>query len=278
MKFFFAALLATLSLSTFAQSYLIMDNGITITIDQGGFAYDFGNYAFPQKITLKGGQYYVEDNNIIATIDQNGALFRKYELMPTKIIGGGTNYFLSDTGELYTIDAQGSVNLVVDEKFKTANAFGGNFFTVMVDPEKKIMDLYTVNSAGKAVKAELGAFRMKDVVSIGGTYFMSNRGVVYTVSNEGIVTPWPSMRVGVLQKKGANFFTDSSGMIYTVTQSGTLIIPALPVNFKLNAVTKLGSNYMLDLSGRLFTVDKDGNIFERIMRDHDFRNARVLSL
>lgn len=278
MKKFFAALLATLSLSAFAQSYLIMDNGIAITIDKSGFAYDFGNYAFPQKITLKGGQFYVEDNSIIATIDDKGMLFRKYEVMPAKILGSGSNYFLSDAGELYTIDVAGNVHLTVDEKFKSANAFGGTYFTVMLDAPSKLMELYTIGMDGKAMKADLGNFKMKDVISLGGTYFMSNRGVIHTVSSDGAVVAWPSIRVGVLQKRGANYFTDSSGMIFTVAENGTLVVPSLPINFKLNSITKLGSNYFLDLSGRLYTVDKDGNIFERIMRDHDFRNARVLSL
>ena len=77
MKSFLLATLATLSLNAFSQSYIIMDNGITVTTDTSGFAYDFGHYAFPQKVTLKGGQYFVEEGGILATIDENGLLFRK---------------------------------------------------------------------------------------------------------------------------------------------------------------------------------------------------------
>ncbi len=278
MKKFMLAILATVSLSAVAQSYIIMDNGITVTIDKAGFAYDVGNYAFPQKITMKGGQFFVEENTVLATVDERGTLYRKYEQMPEKILGRGMNYFISDKGELYTIDSQGGVTMTTDEKLKTANFFGGNYFTVVTDADKKEMDLYTVTATGAVNKAELSNFKMKDVAAYGGTYFMSNRGVVYTISQDGSVIPWPSMRVGVLQKRGGNYFIDSSGSVFTVGMDGTLHLPGIPMNLKLASITKLGSNYFLDLSGRLFVIDHEGNIFERVMKDHDFRNARVISL
>lgn len=279
MKKLLIAALATLSINAFAQSYLIMDNGITITTDKSGFAYDFGIYAFPQKVTMKGGQYFVEENSVLATIDENGNLFRKYEVIPEKVIGKGLNYFLSDAGELYTIDSKGIVTLTVDENLKRAVNFGGNYFTVAHDQGSKMIDLYVVTKDGNYRKVELGeSLKMKDVVAYGGSYFMTNRGLVYTVSTEGAVIPHPTTRVGIMQKRGGNYFTDSSGLFFTVAEDGTLIAPGLPISLKINSMSKLGSNYFLDLSGRLYTVDKDGNVFERMMRDHDFRNARIISL
>lgn len=278
MKKFAFAMLMSFSVSAWAQSYIIMDNGITVTIDKAGFAYDVGDFAFPQKITMKGGQFFVEDNSILATVDEKGNLFRKYEQMPEKILGRGLNYFISDQGELFSIDTQGVLHISADEKFKAANFFGGNYFTVVTDVETKEMDLYTVNSLGVSTKADLATFKMKDVAAYGGTYFMSNRGVVYTISQNGVVTPWPMVRVGVLQKRGGNYFIDSTGSIFTVAQDGTLLLPGIPMNLKLSSMTKLGATYFLDLSGRLFVIDHEGNIFERVMKDHDFRNARIISL
>lgn len=278
MKKYFLAFLATMSLSAFAQSFIIMDNGITITMDRSGFVYDFGNYAFPQKISLKGGNFFVEENGVLATVDEKGALFRKYEVIPEAILGKGLNYFLSEAGELYTINRQGIVTITVNEEFKKATNFGGNFFAVTTDPEKKLMDLYTVNLDGKVIKTEISNFKAKDIVIFGGSYFMTNRGLVYTVTAEGAAVPSYESRVGVIQKRGGNYFIDSSGMFYTINDAGSLIMPALPMNLKLSSITKFGSNYFIDLSGRLFVVDKDGNVFERIMRDHDFRNARIISL
>lgn len=278
MKKIILAALATLSLNAFSQSYIIMENGITLTIDNSGFAYDFGHYAFPQKVILKGGQYFVEEGGILATIDENGLLFRKYELIPEKILGKGINYFLSSEGFLYGIDKKGFVKVTESELYKSAVNFGGNYFTVAKNPEKTELDIYVITADGAAVKAEVPSLKVKDIISFGGTYFMTNRGIVFTVAADGTITPKDDMRVGVLNKKGGNFFTDSSGYFYTVSEKGDLVMPALPITLRVSAILKLGSNYFIDQSGKFFVVDKNGNVFERIMRDHDFRLAKVISL
>lgn len=265
-------------MNAFAQSYLVLDNGIVITTDTAGFAYDFGQFAFPQKITLKGGQYFVEEGGILATVDEKGLLYRKYEVVP-KIKGKGMNYFLSEDGSLYTIDAKGAVAITKDEMYLRTLNFGGNYFTVAQDPEKTVIDLFTVAADGKVVKADLAVLglKMSDVVSFGGSYFMTNRGVVYTVSSTGVVAA-QTMRVGLLTKKGGNYFIDSSNFIYTVAADGSLKMPGLPINLRITSIYKTGSNYFLDLSGKLYIVDKVGNIYEKSMRDHDFRNTRIISI
>jgi hypothetical protein len=278
MKKLLLATLALFSLNSFSQSYIIMDNGITVTTDSSGFAYDFGHYAFPQKVTLKGGQYFVEEGNILATIDENGLLFRKYELIPEKIIGKGINYFLSEEGFLYGIDKKGYVQFSENVLFKRALNFGGNYFTVAADDQGTTVDLYVVTAEGKPVKAQVPSLRVKDIISYGGTYFMNNRGVVFTVTSTGEVVIRDDVRVGLLAKKGGNYFVDSSGFFFTVSERGELRMPALPVSLKVSSIHKLGSTYFVDLSGRLYTVDRDGNVFERSMRDHDFRNAKIISL
>src|SRR5690606_15647509 len=116
------------------------------------------------------------------------------------------------------------------------------------------------------------------IVAFGGSYFMNNRGVVTTVSNEGVLTPRPEVRVGLLVKKGGNYFTDSSNLLFTVSEDGQLLNPGLPLNLKVTNITKLGSNYFLDISGRLFVVDRQGQVFERSVNDVDFRTSRILSL
>lgn len=278
MKKFFLAALTTFSLSAFSQSYLVMDNGIVITTDVSGFAYDFGHYAFPQKITLKGGQYFVEEGNILVTIDENGLLFRKYELIPEKILGEGMNYFISEEGFLYAIDKKGFVKVSESEIYKNAVNFGGNYFTVATNPEKTELDLYTISDAGEVSRAIVPSLKVKDIISFGGTYFMNNRGIVFTVSAEGIVEPMDHMRVGIITKKGGNYFIDSSGYFYTVAATGELLMPGIPLNMKVSSVLKLGTNYFIDQAGAFFVVDKEGNVFERVMRDHDFRLAKIISL
>lgn len=277
MKKLLLAALATLSLNAFSQSYLIMDNGITLTTDTAGFTYDFGHYAFPQKVILRGGQYFVEEGGILATIDENGLFFRKYELIPEKIKGKGINYFLSEEGAMYTVNKQGFVTLTENELYKKAMSFGGRYFTVQAE-EGKDLELYTVDEMGVVAKATVPSLKVKDIISHGGNYFMNNRGVVFSVSSTGAVVPHDDVRVGVIAKKGGNFFVDSSGYFFTVSQSGVLKMPALPMSLKISSIHKVGTNYFIDLSGKLYTVDKEGNVFERVMRDHDFRNAKVISL
>lgn len=277
MKKFLFAVLATLSINCFSQSYLIMENGIIVTTDKDGFAYDIGQFTYPDQVTLKGGQYYVENNNVMVTIDERGGLFRKYEIIPEIVLGKGINYFISSLGELYTVDKQGVVNIISDQNFLRAASFGGNYFTVALDNEKKLMDIYSVTHDGKSVKVET-ELKQKDVVAYGGNYFMTTRGVLYTISGDGLVSPKPEYRVGILLKKGGNYFTDSAGILYTVADDGTLKMPGLPMSLRVGAISKLGSNYFLDISGRLFIVDRFGNIFERTMRDQDLRNAKIISL
>lgn len=277
MKNLLLLVIATLSINAFSQSYVVMDNGITLTTDTSGFAYDFGHYAFPQKIMLKGGQYFVEEGGILATIDENGLLYRKYELIPEKIKGKGINYFMSDEGFLYTIDKKGVVKVTESEMYKNTVNFGGNYFTV-ANADKTLTELYVVTGEGLVVKPEVPSLKIKDVVSFGGTYLMNNRGIVFTIAANGTVTPKDEMRVGVLTKKGGNYFTDSSGLFFTVSEAGDLLMPALPVNMRIPTVQRLGSNYFIDQSGKFFLVDKNGQVFERIFRDHDFRLAKVISL
>lgn len=270
--------LAFLSLSAFAQSYIIMENGITITTDTSGFSYDFGHYAFPQKVTLKGGQYFVEEGGILATVDENGLFFRKYELIPEKIKGKGINYFLSEEGVMYTINKAGYVTMTENEFYRNAINFGGNYFTIDVDPEKKMLDLMVVDNSGAVIKAEVPSLKVNDIISFGGNYFMTNRGIVFAVTASGEVIPHDDMRIGILVKKGGNFFVDSSGYLYTVAADGTLKMPSLPISLRVSSIHKLGSNYFIDLTGKLFVVDKNGDVFERPMRDHDFKNAKIISL
>ncbi len=277
MKFLLLTILITLSVDTFSQSYLIMDNGIVITTDTNGFSYDFGHYAFPQKVTLKGGQYFVEEGNILATIDENGLLFRKYEIIPEKIRGKGINYFISFDGVFYAIDKKGYLKVTESDLYRHALNFGGNYFTVL-NPETNDVELFVVNSEGVVVRPEIPSLKVRDIVSFGGTYFMNNRGIIYTVSSDGQVTQRDEHRVGILQKRGGNFFLDSSGFFYSVTESGELKMPPLPLSMKAGGILKLGSNYFIDQNGKFFIIDKNGFIYEREMRDHDFRLTKIISL
>jgi hypothetical protein len=266
------------SFVAFSQSYLIMENGLVITTDTSGFAYDLGHWAYPNKVTLKGGQYFVEEGNILATIDENGLLFRKYELISEKIKGKGINYFLSEEGVVSMIDKNGLIHHTSSEVFQRAAKFGGNYFSVLSNTEVNFVEIYAVTSDGQIKKAELGTIKMNDIVTYGGIYFMSNRGVVFTVSDNGEVLSQETQRVGLIRKRGGNYFIDSSGLFFSVSHKGELRLPVLPASLRVNSIQRLGSNYFIDQQGRLFVVDKQGEVFERPMRDNDLRLAKIISL
>ncbi len=278
MKLIVIVVLAIFSFNALSQSYLVMENGIIITTDTNGFSYDFGHYTYPNKMTLKGGQYFVEDENILVTIDEEGLLFRKYEHIPNPIRGKGINYFISGEGEVYTFDQKGFLRIFQSESYKQTLNFGGNYFIVSKNAEKTEMELFVVTSEGDVKKAESPSLRIKEIVSFGGNYFMTNRGALFTVTSDGRVVLQNQKRIGVLLKRGGNFFVDYSNILYTVSTQGDLIMPALPASLRVSSILKLGSNYFIDQSGRFFVVDKNGIVAERQMNDHDFRRARIISL
>lgn len=277
MRVIVNSILALLSFNCFSQSYMIMDNGIIITTDKQGFSYDLGHYAYPHKVTLKGGQYFIEEGNILSTIDENGLFFRKYEEIPSKIEGKGINYFISDDGKLYAIDKMGFLKITESEFFKNVLNFGGNYFTVLSEGEEEI-DIFVVTSEGVILKSGISGMKKKDIVSYGGNYFMNNRGVIHTISANGSISVKDNMRVGIIQKRGGNFFIDSAGFFYSVSDDGELKLPMLPLALNVSTIQKYGSNYFIDQTGKLFLINKEGMVFERYMKDHDFRHAKIISL
>ena len=278
MRLLIIFFLSCLSSPAFSQSFGIRENGIILTTDSFGYIYDFGHYTYPQRMSLKGGQYFVEEENILVTIDENGFLYRKYETIPQNIIGKGINYFISQDGFLYSIDNKGALKVSESLEFKEAKNFGGHYFTTASKEGEDLLDLYVVLQDGSVQKSKIGPFKKKEIVSFGGNYFMTNRGFLYTVSKNGQVISHEGERVGLLIKKGGNYFVDSSNLFYTVTEEGILKMPDLPASLKISSILKLGTNYFIDQVGKLFIVDREGNVSEKIMTDYDFKFAKVISL
>lgn len=266
------------ALNGFSQSYLILNNGVTLTTDKAAFVYDFGHFILPYKVNLAGGQFLVEEEKFV-TIDEKGFLYRKTEKAPSKIKGKGNKYLLSDSGTLYTFDAAGFFyKYDKDSALKKAEKFGGNFFTVKPDEKKPLIELFTLNSKGNYFKMNVAGLNPADITTLGGNFFQTKAGVVYTVTKDGLVISKAEVKAGAVKKAGGNFFIDANNALYTITEEGFLLLPILPANLKIASITKLGQNYFLDGEGRLFTVDNTGAIFEREMKSHDLRETKVLSL
>jgi hypothetical protein len=277
MKKFLVAGIMLASMNVFSQSYLILNNGITLTTDNAGFVYDFGHFRVPYKVTLNGGQFLVE-NQKLSTVDTAGFLYEK-SLKVEKVKAKGLNYFINDDNKLFTVDSKGFYYEFDKDKsaFKKVSGMGGNFFTVKPDDKKPLVDLYTINTTGNYFKINTPELNPADITSMGGIYFQTKSGVVHTVSKDGFVYAKPEIKVGAIKKFGGNFMIDSANLLFTVSEEGFLMLPVLPLNIKVADIQKVGANYMLDSEGRIFIVDKEGNLVERTI-NHDLRNSKILSL
>jgi hypothetical protein len=280
MKELIVAGLMLACLNSWAQSYVILSNGITLTTDRAGFIYDFGLFQLPYKVNVKGSNYFLSDKKL-KTIDGSGFLFEKSikESKLEKIKAKGGNYFINDDDHLFTVDANGFYyEFENDDKiFKKAILFGGNFFLVKPDDRKPNIDLYTVSDKGNYFKMNVEGLNPSDILPSPGNYFQTKNGVTYTVSKDGLVFNKASMKVAAITKAGGNYFIDTNGLLYTISDQGHLILPVLPVNIKISALKGFGANYVIDEEGRIFIIDRDGFIFERTI-SHDLRNSKVLSL
>jgi hypothetical protein len=267
-----------LALNGYAQSYMILGNGVTLTTDKAAYIYDFGHFILPYKVTLTGGQFLAEEGKLIS-IDDAGFLYRKDEKAPTKLKGKGNNYIVADNGTLYTFDATGFFyKFDKDAATKKAVGFGGNFFTVKPEEKKTIVDLYTLNSKGNYFKTVVEGLNPSEISTFGGTFFQTTKGIVYTISKDGFVFSKADTKVAAIKKIGGNFFIDANNAIYTVSAEGFLMLPALPMNLKIATITKLGQNYFLDQEGKLFVVDSAGAIYQREMSAHELKDAKILSI
>lgn len=267
-----------LALNGQAQSYMILNNGVTLTTDKAGYVYDFSHFILPYKVTLTGGQYLAEEGKLLS-VDSNGYLYRKDEKAPSKIKGKGNNYFIADNGNLYTFDAAGFFYKYDKESAtKKANVFGGNFFTVKADDKKPVADLYTLNAKGNYFKMAVDGLNANDIAIAGGTYFQTSKGVVYTINKDGFVFAKAEVKTAAIKKIGGNFFIDASNTLYTISEEGILVLPSLPLTLKVATVTSLGQNYFVDQEGKMFVVDSKGLVFEREIKAHDLKGSKILSI
>lgn len=273
MKKLIAAGLMLASMSTFAQSYLILNNGVTLTTDKAGFVYDFGHFHLPYKVNHAGGQFLIEDNKLL-TVDVSGFLYEKGKKVE-KVRAKGSNFVITDDNKIITIDSKGFFYEFEDKAMKKVTSFGGNFFLVKPDDKKLNVDLYTINDKGNYFKIAVEGLNPADITVMGGSFFQTKSGVVFTISKDGFVFSKKDQAVGTIVKSGGNFFIDSTGKLFTVSDAGFLMLPVLPANIKVADVQKLGANFMLDSEGRIFTVDATGAMFERTV-NHDLRNTRIL--
>jgi hypothetical protein len=276
MRYFLLATLLLLSVNAFSQSYIVLNNGVTLTLDKEGFIYDFGHFRIPYKISTSGGHFLVSENKI-STLDKNGFLYEKDEKIK-EVKGSGLNYLLIQNNDLLTIDEDGYIFKYNKNRkvFRKIHKYGGNYFTVKPKRKRSEVHLYTVNSKGNYSRILVKGLDPSTIVTYGGTFFQTSEHSIFTVSKDGYVIGQSTEGIGYIKRSAGNFFFDSNDKLFTISESGQLLLPDLPESLNLNDIQKIGANYMLDSEGRVFVVDSAGNIFERFV-EHDLNDAKIIS-
>ena len=257
-----AALFCVITQTVFAQSYVILQNGVLLSVDESGLIYDFSQFVKTYEITAKGKNYIVTKDNNLTVISKEGFVYKKGDkLAPKKIKANGGVWLLGTKGELSIITKEGFVFTYDKEdrlnKLDVALS-GGNFLILKgKKPEETIITtinetkgLYTVFTANdlKSIKLDLNK-----VTVVGGNYFVSAEGVLFTVSADGLISSKESMgNFKGLKNKGGNFLVESNGTIRTVLSNGYLVIPYLPST--MGTVKATGYNYFVDSNDELITV------------------------
>jgi len=275
MKYLVLLLMILMAANLQAQSYMVLENGIVLTLDRSGFIYDFSHFVMPYKVSINGGQFLVEDSKLI-TIDENGFLYRKDQKVKA-INGKGNNYYIDDDNELVTIDSKGFFYHFGDEDFKRVGHFGGNFFTIQSSKRNPQLDLYTVNSKGNYFKLKIDGLDPLSILHVGGNYFVTKSNVAYTVSRDGFVFAKPQMSIGSIRRRGGNYFINDKNQIFTVSEEGLLLLPDMPDNLKLSSIKFLGANYLVTSDGMTFVIDKLGSIYQRIVPGHEMTKVKFVS-
>lgn len=265
-----------LSFQSHSQSFMILKSGVTLTTDKSGNVYDSNKFFLSSKVSFVGGQFFVDDK-LLVTVDSEGVLSKKTNKIKD-IKGKGLNYFVSGNNRFFAISSAGYVFENKEDRkiFKDIKFFGGNFFLVQEDKDEKNYDLYTVNDKGNYFQMRVPGLNPADITAIGGTYFQTFRGLMYTVSKDGLIFANKNFKNGSLKISGGNFFIYTNNTVYTVAEDGTLIVPILPADFAAYKIKHAGANYMIDTDGRLFTVDNLGQIFERFVKE-DLKEIGVVS-
>lgn len=273
MKILLSLFVIFYSLGSFGQSFLVLNNGVVLTNDKSGFIYDFGHFVLPYQVNFSGGQFMSVEGKLVI-VDRNGYLYRTDEKVSSKINGKGDNYFVDNKGTLYTFDSKGFFYKFSKESdIKDVSLYGGRFFIVK---NKKNSFLYTLNSSGNFFKLNIEGLDPSSINIAGGNFFQTQKGEVFTISDEGFVFSKKEMEIGKIKKIGGRFFLTEDDAIYTVSKEGFLLLPFLPENLKVSDIKKLGRDFFITSEGKLYSVSEEGNIYERETK-HNLIDTQILS-
>lgn len=246
-----------------SQSIIVLNTGKVLTLDEQGMVYDLGNFLLPYKIKHMGGRYLIDEDRRLRTVDRNGLFYNKEkeDKAPMKIEHFGENYFISKFGKMYTIDEAGFLFEAEKEReFRNVKLKGGTFVIAEKKVEQdKTLALYVVTNLGRIVEVSNLPLDLNQVNYVGGQYFTTSRGELFSVSAEGYVYSKKDLGKfnGYEMKKGGNYFIVRDAL-YTVAQSG--IVSSAGVNREFTQVRHFGTNFFITNSGALYTVSTTGAV------------------
>lgn len=259
-------LLAFSLLSTqvaFSQSIIVLNTGKVLTLDEQGMVYDLGNFLLPYKIKHMGGRYLVDEDRKLRTVDRNGLMYNKEkeDKVPMKIEHFGENFFISKLGKMYTVDEAGFLFEAEKEReFRNVKLKGGTFVIAekKVEQDKKLT-LFVITNLSKIVEVSNLPVDLNQVNYVGGQYFTTSRGELFSVSADGYVYSKKDLGKfnGYEMKKGGNYFIVRD-TLYTVAQSG--IVSSAGVNREFTQVRHFGTNFFITSTGALYTVSATGTV------------------
>ena len=265
-----------LSATAHAQSYLIKSNGVVLTVDQQGNLYDRSQFILPYMIRYKGGQFYVHDNRQITTVDDGGYYYRIDPSIeaPKEVRFSGLNYFIEKDGTAWTIDRQGTLlKSDGDKAYKKPLVTGGTYFVVEGKKRNDPARLFVVTDRGNIVEMTVPGLDPATIKDGGNSWFVTNAGMVYTVSREGFIYNKSDIirTRNNIQTKGGNFFV-VGGYIYTVAEDGLLMNQGIMSYF--GVVAKVGHNYFLTRDAKFFAIDNTGKVINRT-ENHDLADIAL---
>lgn len=263
MKRLLVACALLTSTLAFSQSMIVKKTGKILTIDEQGAIYDLGHFLLPYQIKHMGGRYLVDEDRKLRTIDKNGMMFDKTEedRVPRNIEYFGENYFISKLGKIYTIDDQGFMYEGEKEKeFRNVIYKGGNFVIAEKKVEgEKVRAIYVITNQGQILEVNVPGLRLDRINFVGGQYFTTSQGELFTVSADGFIYSKKSLGHfnGWELRKGGNYFVVNKNL-YTVSSSGILTNAATSNDFA--TIRHFGTNFFITASGQVFTVSSTGAV------------------
>lgn len=263
MKRLLLALALLTSSLAYSQSLLVFKNGKVLTIDEQGMVYDLGHFLLPYQIKHMGGRYLIDENRKLRTVDRNGLMFDKSDegKAPVNIEYFGENFFISKFGKMYTVDEQGFLFEAEKEReFRNIKHRGGNFVIAEKKVEtEKVLKIFTVSGQGTILEVSLPGVDLNRVNYVGGRFFTTSKGELFTVSTDGFVYSKKDMGRfnGWELKKGGNYFI-SNNNLFTVSDSGILSSAASSSDF--GSIRHFGTNFFITAAGQLFTVSSTGTL------------------